>query len=295
MSVYSRCRKYVNELPTGQCFATRELLTYGHRDAVDKCTQAMVGSGFVLRMARGVFVRNDLGLKLPTIEEIAETKARAFSKHMLPSKVAQAGVFGLEKPFKPRKKNSKTLPKKVFPPATATFSVLGTTSMFLTVHGYVKLEHISARKFFVAQHDLGKMLTGIWHASKDANINFEMLLWKANFAVTENRKFRQLAAWVPEWVHEHFRSPHESLLVHVPWRLYPFVEVPFPEVLSKMKPFSVQEGKEIYRFDTGCGASELLLGSSQDEAVSPRLRGLLVACLWGEHKFNMVRDHFSSS
>lgn len=293
MGVFSRCRKYVNELPKQQIFVTRELLTYGCRDAVDKCVQGMVRRGFIVRLARGVFIRNDADLKEPTIIQIAEAKARAFSKHLLPSKVAQAAALGLEKPPKPKKKKVKVA-KKVFPPATATFSVLGTTSMFFTIHGYVKLEHVSARKFFVAQHELGKMLTGIWHASAEAVFSFPRLLSKANFSVEEYKKLRQLAAWVPEWVHEYFRSEHDSLLVHVPWRLYPFTSVQFPDVFFNKKEKGVLEQNAVYLLGTEGGANELP-GGSHGARDSRRLLGLLTACFWSEHKFNFGSDHFSSS
>lgn len=296
MGVFSRCRKYVNELPKQQIFVTRELLTYGCRDAVDKCVQGMVRTGFIVRLARGVFVRNDADLKEPTIIQIAEAKARAFSKHLLPSKVAQAAALGLEKPPKQKKKKKKVkVAKKIFPPATATFSVLGTTSMFFTIHGYVKLEHISARKFFVAQHELGKMVAGIWHASAEAVFSFPKLMSKANFSVEEYKKLRQLAAWVPEWVHEYFRSEHDSLLVHVPWRLYPFTRVQFPEVFFQKKAKGVLEEEEgVYRLGTEGGADALPCGS-HGVRDSRRLLGLLTACIWSEHKFNFGKDRFSSS
>lgn len=228
MGAFNLCRKYVNALPKGQLFGTRELLSYGNRATIDKCTQAMVGSGMVLRMARGVFVRNDDDLKIPTVEAIACTKARLFGKFMIPSEAAQAAEWGLEKvPIKRRKRRRKP-PKKVLPTAEFTFAVLGTTSSFETIHGYVKLKHQSARKFFVAQHDVGKLLAAIWHAGEDANPNHRHLLQMANFSPKTNRRFHQLCAWVPEWVHENFRSNEPGMTVHAPWQLYPHTKIEFP-------------------------------------------------------------------
>jgi hypothetical protein len=295
MGAFNLCRRYVNELPRGKIFVTRELLAYGNRDTIDKCTQAMVGSAMIERLARGVFRRNDVGLPEATIEKIAEAKARGFGKYMIPSGVAQAAALGLEKPIKPRKKKTK-LPKKILPTATATFAVLGTTSVFWTVHGYVKLKHIAARKYFVAQHKVGEVLAGIWHASEDAYIDFQSILRKANFETEENRRFRELANWVPEWVHEHFRAHHAGANIHAPWRLYPFTKLTFPETLVKGKGHSkVKEVDGVYRVGTKCSVSLYKGRSNQDALDSQDLLVLLTECVDSEYNFKFMQNLFSSS
>ncbi len=295
MGAFNFCRKYVNELPRGQIFVTRELLAYGNRDSIDKCTQAMVGSAMIRRLARGVFVRNDLGLPDPPIEKIAEAKARAFGKHIIPSGVAQALKLELEKPVKLRKKGKKMVaPKPPFP--GTTFAVLGTTSEFLTIHGYVKLQHIAARKYFVAQHKVGELLAGIWHASEDAYPKFQTLLRNANFQTEEHRRFKELANWVPEWIHQHFRAEHAGANIHAPWQLYPFTKLTFPETLMKEKGHSrVKEGEGIYRIRTKYSVRLHQWKSDQDALDSQDLLGLLTACGQGEYNLKLTGDLFSSA
>ncbi len=295
MGVFSLCRKYVNELPKGQIFVTRELLAYGNRDSVDKCTQAMVGSAMIRRLARGVFVRNDMGLKDPPIEKIAEAKARGFAKHIIPGARAQAEVLGLEKPDKLRKKGKKMVrPKPPYP--GVTFAVLGTTSEFWTIHGYVKLQHVSARKYFVAQHKVGEVLAGIWHASKDAYVDYLSILKKANFRTDEHRRFRELANWVPEWVHEHFRAEFPGANIHAPWRLYPFTQIPFPESLVKVKSLpKVKEVLAVYRVGTEYSVSLVERMGNHDVLDPQHVRGLLTACAQPEYNFKLLPNLFSSS
>jgi hypothetical protein len=295
MGVFSLCRKYVNELPKGQMFVTRELLTYGNRDSVDKCTQAMVGSAMVRRLARGVFMRNDIGLKDPPIEMIAAAKARGFAKHIIPGGIAQAAGLGLEKPIKLRKKGKRMVrPKPPYP--GVTFGVLGTTSEFWTVHGYVKLQHVSARKYFVAQHKVGEVLAGIWHASKDAYVDYLSILKKANFKTDEHRRFRELAAWVPEWIHEHLRDYFPGANIHVPWRLYPFTQPAFPESLVKVKGLpKVKEVSRVYRVGTEYSVSPGEWEGNQDVLDPQHVRGLLTACTQTEYNFKLLPDLFSSS
>ena len=294
MGVFSLCRKYVNQLPRGKVFVTRELLPYGHRDAIDKCTQAMVGRMMVLRLARGVFVRNDPGLEIPSIKEIAEAKARAFAKRIIPSGIAQAAMLGLEKPIKLRKKGNRYVrPKPPF--RGVSFAVLGTTSEFWTIHGYVQLKHISARKFFAAQHKVGELLTGIWHASADADINFQLLLWRANFSVEEHLQFRQLAAWVPEWVHEQYRSLPLAGKIHAPWRLYPFDQLEFPRSLEIVETSkTIKEPAAVYRVGIKCGDHKEHRRRCEDALDLRDSLGLLTACTGGEHNFSWEWYRFSS-
>ena len=79
-------RKHIFNLQDGKPFATRDLLGYGPRNTVDKAIQRLVRQGVIIRVARGVFVKplyEGGKLKLPTLVEIAMTKARAFSKDVL--------------------------------------------------------------------------------------------------------------------------------------------------------------------------------------------------------------------
>lgn len=294
MGSTSMCRWYVNQLPPGQCFHTRELLTYGKRGTIDKATQAMVRSGMVLKVARAVFVRNDINLKEPTIEEIASTKARAFGKHIIPSELAQAAKLGLERPSKLRKKGNKLVPPKPPYPGT-TFAVLGTTSEFWTVHGYVRLKHLSARKFFAAQHNVGELLTGIWQASKEAKIDFQKILAKANLQPQQHIRMRELAAWVPEWVHEKFRNLNMRGKIHAPWRLYPFVELAFPKSLVVPKLKVVRESPEVYAVGTKFGVGQEACAGCEDALDLPAMLGLLNERKATEYNFKIVKSHFSSA
>jgi hypothetical protein len=81
----ARVKRHIMKLRANEPFATRDLLSYGKRNAVDKTLQRMVKKGWILRLARGVFVKPSPDgdrLKLPSLREIARTKARAFGKEL---------------------------------------------------------------------------------------------------------------------------------------------------------------------------------------------------------------------
>ncbi len=97
MSTAALVRGYINRLPKNQAFATRELLAFGNRDAIDRQLGLLVMKRMIRRMARGVFVREDPGLVLPTMEEIAMVKARAFGKHIVEHGSNLAKEYNLRK------------------------------------------------------------------------------------------------------------------------------------------------------------------------------------------------------
>jgi hypothetical protein len=81
----ARVKRHILRLPVGEPFATRELLSYGKRDTIDKALQRMVHKGWIMRLARGVFIRlarDGSRCKLPSMVKVAQTKARAFGKEL---------------------------------------------------------------------------------------------------------------------------------------------------------------------------------------------------------------------
>ena len=69
--------RHINSIPATQIFATRHMLIYGSRKAVDSCLGRLVTSGEIHRLARGVFVRDRSGN--PTMTQIVEAKLKAWS------------------------------------------------------------------------------------------------------------------------------------------------------------------------------------------------------------------------
>lgn len=73
-------RKHLSLLKPGEIFTTRDLLSYGRRSAVDKTLVLMVQSGYLTRLAFGVFVITHTSKPFYTVAEIVERKALAFGK-----------------------------------------------------------------------------------------------------------------------------------------------------------------------------------------------------------------------
>lgn len=80
MQVSIQIRAYISGLAEGKLFTTRELLNYGSRAAVDQALHRLVAKGQIVRMARGVFVKESEGRFRPAVSEVALAKARSFGK-----------------------------------------------------------------------------------------------------------------------------------------------------------------------------------------------------------------------
>lgn len=73
-------RKHLSLLKPGEIFTTRDLLSYGRRNTIDKATYDFVKAGYITRLAFGVFVVTHKSRKSYTVAEIVTRKAIAFGK-----------------------------------------------------------------------------------------------------------------------------------------------------------------------------------------------------------------------
>ncbi len=86
MMISAKVRKYIANLPEEQPFATRELLGFGPRGAIDKLLSRLVEASLLYRVARGIFIKFNADADgrpfLPTLAQIVKTKAQAFAKQI---------------------------------------------------------------------------------------------------------------------------------------------------------------------------------------------------------------------
>jgi len=73
-------RRFIFMLEKGRLFTTRDCLNFGKRASVDQALCRLVRDGTIVRLARGVFRRNDWNLPHAGAFDVALAKARAFGK-----------------------------------------------------------------------------------------------------------------------------------------------------------------------------------------------------------------------
>lgn len=246
MSTAAFVRSYINHLPKDQPFATRELLAFGNRDAIDRQLGLLVMKGMILRMARGVFVRVDVGMVLPPIGAIARTKARAFGKHIVEHGSNLAKEFNLRKnvaAMSPKQRIRHQKDEEELKHSAARFAVLGSTSSFETYYGRVHFKHVAPKKYFMAQHSVGRVITARWHVGLQGIVDTRKLQMQAAFNAFKAKQVRELAAWSVGWLNELLRAEPPKAGIKAPWRFCPLPVPVYPEYEGCM----VKESPPLYR------------------------------------------------
>jgi hypothetical protein len=147
----SAVARHVNKLTHGQLLTTRDLLSYGTRSAVDQAVAKLVRLGYIKRLARGVFVRLT-EFRVPDVSaaEVAETKAAAFGKQILPW-----GADGCKNSVNDGSGQPQVM-----------FASSGCTSQFRFGDMIVCYRAVSARKFNLGVSKVGRSLRTLWQLGR---------------------------------------------------------------------------------------------------------------------------------
>ncbi len=187
MSTAAYIRAYINRLPSGQIFSTREVLHFGSRASVDQSMYRLVNDAQIFRLAWGLFVKLEYGMKIPSIREIAEAKAKAFSKEIYDHGLDTAHALGIAK-----KPNNRTT---FYVPGSATSSF-----MSLPQGQRVFFKATAARRVFEQNSRIGKVIRALWQLGGD-NLNGSVLRKATiNLNRDEIRALRHAAFRVPYWL-----------------------------------------------------------------------------------------------
>lgn len=98
MYTSAQIRWHISRMGDGELFATRDLLSYGPRQAIDKAIQRMIKRKMIIRLARGVFMKALYikgKLSLPPLIDIVRTKAVAFGKRIYTHGRDAANAFNI--------------------------------------------------------------------------------------------------------------------------------------------------------------------------------------------------------
>lgn len=182
-------KRHISKMPEGRLFHTSELLGYGARGTVDQNLRRLWLRGYIIKVARAVWVKA-VGLQedktpLPTVLEIARLKAAAFKKKIV-SEVEQ--IAG--RSFK--------------------FMCGGRTTSFLSCHGRVYLRQASMRKISLETSVVGPILLKMWNDRTHVGGSYRQEC--KNFSRQELEEVRSLSGMIPQWLSEAF---------NVDWRFRP--------------------------------------------------------------------------
>lgn len=151
MSCHRNIVAFINRLPPDCWFATRQVLEFGTREAVDQALYRLVKCGFLTRIAWGVFtLRIDQPKALEPLA-VAAFKASVFKKTV--------AVHGQD--------IAKKLGLTHFGSDGPTFAVYGVSSSFHSVDQKICLKNFSARKISLGDSPLGQAIRSLWYLGKE--------------------------------------------------------------------------------------------------------------------------------
>jgi len=221
MWVISFIRKHILSLPDGRILTTRDFLTYGRRGAIDQGLSYLVKKGFIRRLARGVFVRDQLENMIFTNAEIAKAKAESFGRRLAIDPNAPL-------PFLPDHLRAlKRLPTKANRKGPATplhiaeihdrireaqatqtvFYIDGRTSKFRIGDQIIHLKQNSPRAMKLNENKAGRHLRTLWRLGKEA-LTFDAIFEATRTFLRPDREdMRKNVRWIPAWLFANIHVP----------------------------------------------------------------------------------------
>lgn len=188
MSTPSYIRRHINNLAGDKPFSIRDFLIYGPRNIVDQVFHRLLVEGRILRVARGVYIKDDA--PWPSALEIVQIKAAAFGKTI--------AVHGSQACAQLRA--SPTIGNKL------VFATNGSTSSFRIGRLVVRLIRVSARKMQLADSPIGLTIRALWHLGKRDCDRETAALALTQFPCLDKKALRLAGGIMPQWMRDCFAS-----------------------------------------------------------------------------------------
>jgi hypothetical protein len=148
-----RIRRFINSLDYGVVFYTRDCLNFGSRGAVDQCLFGLVREEYIVRVARGAFMRRKHDTPLPSVQSLAIGKAKAFGRRIyLHARKALLLVLpGVEPCILD----------------DLSYAIDGATSSFDSIVGRINFFSYAPRKLTLEDTIPGLVIRGLWALGKE--------------------------------------------------------------------------------------------------------------------------------
>ncbi len=95
MVMAARIRRHIFLLTEGEMFSSQELLVHANRPTVDQTLHRLVRTGIIVRITRGIYMRETADSWRPSVEEVARMKAKIFAKEIVFGSNDTATLLGL--------------------------------------------------------------------------------------------------------------------------------------------------------------------------------------------------------
>jgi hypothetical protein len=155
MSASKLINEFIEKFPTGEPFTTPELLKFGSRSNVDKVLSRLVETKKIARIARGIFVKQEIvpyvvGSVLPEPSKIAASVARISGEIVT--------IHGAEA--------ARQLQLTTQVPTKTIFLTTGATRHIKVGKTEICLKHVAPRKIANSNTVEGLVISALWYLGK---------------------------------------------------------------------------------------------------------------------------------
>jgi hypothetical protein len=185
MSTLAKVYQLIRKTKLGELFTTRHCLSFGSRGAVDQALYCLVKDGYIVRVARGVFMKK--GSPQPTVLAVATIKAKSFGKRIAMHGSDAARALGFPVPAN----------------ESPVFAVSGRSSSFRFGKIVIKFQGQSLRKLHGGNTLTGKVIRALWHLGKAA-VNSELIGQTYHNWGKCCLQLKEAAGLLPAWMNEQF-------------------------------------------------------------------------------------------
>lgn len=201
-------KRHIARKAEGELISTRELLCYGKRSTVDQSVGRLIEDEWIIRVARGLFVKtvgfDAAATPIPGLEEIVRAKAAAFKKRVVTSAKKIAREWGVEEDEESNARAERRLAASRLNPIVGPichFSVTGCSSSFATVHGRAVLTQVADRKVALGDTFVGVTLRTMWHVGRAALATNDLMYERlAMFGRQDREEMRTRTDILPRWL-----------------------------------------------------------------------------------------------
>ncbi len=179
-------RRHINQLKEDKPFSIRDFLNYGSRNAVDQVFHRLVKSHQIIRVARGLFIKDTS--PMPSILDVALVKATAFGKMLV--------THGSQAAYQLRLSTNTD--------GEPVFACSGASSSFRFGNIRIRFTSSSPRKISLGNSLAGLTIRALWHLGKpmcSAQLICDSL---CPFIRDDRQELRKQIKIMPSWLASYF-------------------------------------------------------------------------------------------
>ena len=192
-SLHKQIKYRIGSMRRGKLFTTATFLGLGSRAGVDQVLSRLVRSGYIKRLARGVFIKPKqsefVDEVMPGVQEVVQqiTKQQGYRVQIHGAEAVRKFSLSTRTPVQP------------------VFLTNGPSKVLKIGNQVVHLKHVPARKLGPNNQRVSEAIVALWYLGKNGVTQKEVEKIGKHLSPTEKDVLLQAAPMMPAWMVEKIR------------------------------------------------------------------------------------------